>query len=168
MFGDEYTALGRTLDFYMSEDYRHTLSRALSNTVNKLESDITALNLSSNHTCSDTHTQVNSHLTNLSELVIDSELVNDALTRFTASTDIPIVIVVDEMEDVFGKTMPFELVLTLLVAAAFIGVGIYLIVRVVKNNKKKGDGDGGNRYAKDDGNGGGYSGYTNDRNGNFR
>ena len=169
MFGDESTTFGRTMiSSINAETYKYSLSSNLARAVELMELSIKDLGQSSSHSCTENHTQVPSHLTNRSELTLTEATVNDALTRFTASTDIPIVIVVDEMEDVFGKTMPFELVLTLLVAAVFIGVGIYLIVRVVKNNKKKGDGDGGNRYAKDDGNGGGYSGYTNDRSGNFR
>ena len=167
MFGNEHSVLGRALDSSMSSYYKNALPRGIANTVDRLTSEVTSLGLPKSHTCSDTHTGVTSHLTNRSELAIEASIVNDALIRFTEATDIPVVIVVDEMEDVFGRTMPFEYVMILLFGVALLAIGIYLIVRAMKGNKKNG-GDGGNRYTNDGngGNGSGYSsysGYTNNR-----
>ena len=90
--------------------------------------------------------QVESHLTNRTQLALTNATVNDALRSFTENTEIPIVIVVAEMEAVFGKTMPMQYVLTLLLSVIFVGVAIYLIVRAVKasRNRKKGGGSNGN------------------------
>ena len=168
MFGNEYSVLGRALDSSMSINYKNALPRGIANTVDRLTTEVTALGLSKSHTCSDMHTAVTSHLTNRSELTIEASIVNDALQRFTKETDVPMVIVVDEMEDVFGRTMPLEYVMILLFGVALLIIGIYLIVRAVKGNKqnKKNGGDGGNRYTDyngGSGSGSGYSGYTDNR-----
>lgn len=156
MFGDERTELGRAVTGSVSDYYKNSLSRSLANVALELKDDVTALGLTSNHTCTDTRGQVASHLTNLSELSIDASLVDGALEDFTAATGIPLVIVVDEREAAFGRNMPLDYVIVLLVALVFLVVGIVLIVKAVKESKKHGRGgkNGGNDDFSDFGGGG--------------
>ena len=51
------------------------------------------------------------------------------------------VIVVDEMQDVFGKTMPKSSVGVLVIAALLLGLAIFLIVKAVKRKNKNNDDD---------------------------
>lgn len=164
-FGGADSPFGRAMYSSINATYyAYSLDSNLATAMDQMKTRVTALGLPSSYTCTENHGQVTSHLTNRSELSLTESTVNDALVRFTEATDIPVVIVVDEMEDVFGRTMPGEYVVTLLIGVALLALGIYLIVRAVKSNKKK-DGDGGNRYTDNggNGNGSGYSGYTDNR-----
>ena len=52
-------------------------------------------------TCSENHKQVESKLVNYTDFEITEELVNTALKDFTDKTDIPMVIVIEDRNDVF-------------------------------------------------------------------
>lgn len=82
-----------------------------------------------------------SHLINNTDLKLTEKTVNDALASFTEETDIPVVIVVEDMEDVFGKTMPMGDIIVLVVLAGLAVAAIVVIVRTVKNRKKFGGGN---------------------------
>jgi hypothetical protein len=77
-----------------------------------------------------------SHLVNYTDLSLTEETVNDALVSFTEATDIPVVIVVEEMETVFGKNIPAEDMVIMVVLAVLAVVAIVTIVRTVKNRSK--------------------------------
>ena len=77
-----------------------------------------------------------SHLVNYTDLSLTEETVNDALVAFTEETDIPVVIVVEEMEEVFGKNIPLGDLLLVGILIALGVVAIVTIVRTVKNRKK--------------------------------
>lgn len=149
LFGGESSAFGRAVYASVNADYyAYSLDSDLATVVETMQDSVAALGLESYHSCSEVHVDADSHLTNRTSLELTDATVNDALVRFTEATEIPIVIVVDEMEDVFGRTMPMEYVMILLIAVIFMAVGIYMIVRAVKNRKKNGGGNGDteNRY----------------------
>ena len=84
------------------------------------------------------------------------------LSTVQMPTGIPVAIVVDTGENVFGKTMPIMEIIILIALAALAIYAVYLIVRAVKNRKKGGDRDDGNDNGNDnsrDNN----SGWGNDR-----
>ena len=87
-----------------------------------------------------------SHVTNYSSLVINQQTVETALDTFTSVTEIPVVIVVDSMENVFGKTMPFSDIVTILILLGFIALAIYLIVKAVKNRKNNNNNNNNYQY----------------------
>ena len=67
---------------------------------------------------------------------------------------------VEDAEDVFGRTMPASYIVSIIISLIFIGVGIFLIVRIVRM-RRGGGGRGGNS--------GGYynNGYGNGANSAF-
>jgi hypothetical protein len=147
LFGGLYSPFGRAIESSVNAtNYSYSLDTDLARAVEIMEKSVTKLGYTSNFRCKEEHVQVDSHLTNRSQLALTDATVNDALRSFTENTEIPIVIVVAEMEAVFGKTMPMQYVLTLLLSVIFVGVAIYLIVRAVKSsrNRKKGGGSNGN------------------------
>ena len=161
MFGDETTTFGRVVQGSVNREYyKYSLDSNLALVMDQMGTRIENLGLSSSFRTEKENTNPpTSHLTNRSSLSMTEETVNDALTAFTEKTDIPVVIVVDTMENVFGKTIPIGDIITVVILLVLLGVAIYLIVRAMKNRKNNG-GNGGN------GNGGGnynngYNGYNN-------
>ena len=75
-------------------------------------------------------------LRNYTDLGISADTVQPELDDFLAKTDISIAIVVEDAEDVFGKTMPW---VEMILCAALIILGIYVIyssVQSVRYRKK--------------------------------
>lgn len=144
MFGDNYTELGKAMNESVnSTSYKYSLDSNLAVVMEIMADKITALDLESSFKCSESHYEIQSHLTNKSTLSLTESTVNDALAAFTEATGISAVIVVDEMETVFGRTMPGSYVMTILICAVFVGVGVFMIVKFVQEKKRyKDNGDG--------------------------
>ncbi len=146
MFGNDQTAYGRAITSSINaQSYKYSLDSNLARVVEAMEDQITAKNLPSSYKSScdhENHTQVASHLTNKTELPLTEQTVNDALTSFTEATGISVVLVVDDIDDVFERKIPASDIFTLIIATGIIVVAIVIIVRTLK--KKKSGGDGGN------------------------
>ena len=165
MFGDETTTFGRVVQGSVNREYyAYSLDSNLATVMDQMGERIEDLGLESSFRNKKTsQNPPTSHLTNHTSMSLTEETVNDALQAFTEKTDIPAVIVVDTMENVFGKTLPISDIITVILLLAMLGLGIYLIIRALKNRKNNG-GNGGNGN-----NGGGYNGnggYYNNNNNN--
>lgn len=138
MFGDETTTFGRVLlGSVNSEYYAYSLDSNLATAMETMAKHIDQLNLDSSFKTQKDHSNmVESHLTNYTDLSLTKETVDDSLRSFTEDTGIPAVIVVDTMENVFGKTLPLSDIMTILILIALAVVAIVLIVKTVKKNKK--------------------------------
>lgn len=170
MFGGNQTTLGGAmLSNVNQQSYKNSLTRDLSNVINTMEKAVVSKNLDSSFTCKETREEYDSHITNKTSLNISTDVVDAALQSFTEQTDIPIVIVVDEAEDVFGKYMPAETIFTIVIIVVLVAVAIVLIIRGRKRNKNNpnnqnnqnnqngygGGGYGNNNYGGGNGYGGG-------------
>ncbi len=146
MFGDESTAFGQAITSSInSEYYAYSLDSNLATAVDMLEKRINALRLDSSFKKQHSHADSpESHVVNYTDLSITESTVNDALQSFTESTDIPMVIVVETMEAVFGKTLPLSSIVIVVAAIALAVVAVWLIVRAVRNRKNGGNGQNGN------------------------
>lgn len=167
MFGANQTTLGGAmLSNVNQQSYKNSLTRDLSNVIATMETAVINKQLDSSFTCNEVRGEYSSHITNKTDLNISTDIVNDALQRFTDETDIPIVIVVDEAEDVFGKYMPVQTIITLVIIVALVGVAIFLIVRAVRNKNRNGQNGSSNNYNS---RGNNYNnGYNNNHNnGNY-
>lgn len=117
--------------------YKHSLDEDLIRVIETMTRKIDNLGLESSFKKTYSHeNSPASHLENYTDLSMNKGTVDDALEEFTAQTDIPIVLVVEDMEAVFGKTMPAEDVFILLVLGVLAVVAIVAIVRTVKNRDK--------------------------------
>lgn len=160
LFGAEGTALGNGIYAEVPDNYKYSLDSNLANVTDRLASEINRLNLTTNYRCSEDRSNLPSRLVNRSALDLNAETVNLSLTAFTEQTGIPMTIVVDEMEDVFGKEMPFSVIFTLILAGGILILAIVLIVKAVRNRKKGPNQPGGqNGYNGQDGQSGPYNGY---------
>lgn len=155
LFGNERTEFGRAMDANVNvNSYKYSLDTNLAQVVEQMTAVIEQKNLESSFKCKEEHIQVDSHVTNKTDLDITEETVNLALTEFTETTGIPIVLVVDDAEDVFGKTIDSGSIVIVLLSVAMIGFAIYLIVKSARQKREDGDGDGDYRNSRSDRSGG--------------
>lgn len=161
MFGDETTAFGQVvLGSINREYYKYSLSSNLANIMDTMASKIESRNLpSSFRVVNESHNPPTSHLSNYSSLAISEETVNAALVSFTEKTDIPAVIVVDTMENVFGKNIPIGDIIIVIALLALMVLAIVLIVRGIKNRKNNG-GSNNNNNNNNSNNNNNNSGYN--------
>ena len=168
MFGGNQTTLGGAmLSNIDQQSYKNSLTRNLSDVVNTMKKAVVNKGLASPFTCKEEREEYSSHITNKTGLNIDESKVNQALQSFTEETDIPIVIVVDEAEDVFGKYMPADTIFTVVIILALTGVGIFLIVRAYRNKKNNKDGQDQNNNRNNNGYNNGNSNYNTGYNNNY-
>ncbi len=135
LFGDETTAYGNAVFSYVDTGYyAYSLDSALASVIDTMADEIGALGLESSFRAESAGAKADSHFVNKSGLALTASTVDASLDAFTDETGIPTVIVVDTIEDVFGKTMSFGTIYTVLGVFAVIGVVIWLIVRKAKKN----------------------------------
>lgn len=150
LFGADETALGREIQSAVPDNYKYSLSSNLTNVTNRMATHVTGVN--TDYICQESQDGMKSRLVNYSALSLDAETVNMALAAFTEQTGIPMTIVVDEMEDVFGKTIPAGVIITLIIAAVIVIVAIVLVVKAVRARKNGGNAPGGGQQnARQDG-----------------
>ena len=136
LFGNNQTALGRAILANVNQSsYMYSLDSNLAQVVKQMAANIEAQSLASSFTCKEDHVQVRSHLTNKTDLPLTEEAVNEALVDFTEKTGIPMVIVVDDMTDVFGRNMSGGSPLTSVLGVVLIVIVIVLAVYFVKRKK---------------------------------
>lgn len=103
MFG-EYTEYGTYLDEYINDTYyAYSLDTNLAEVIAAMESSITEREFDSSFRTAPASIEgKKSELINYTNFDLTTELVNDFLVSFTENTGIPMVIVVDRAETVFG------------------------------------------------------------------
>ena len=159
MFGNEQTEFGRAIEASVNmNSYKYSLDSNLAQVMSTMSKRISALGLESSYHCDEDHSDVKSHLTNKTSMQLTESTVNSALEEFTEATGIPVVIVVDDIEDVFEKGIPSDTYISILISAVFIFIAVMIIISIVKSRKNnpKNNGNGntntnGNNYG-----GGGY------------
>lgn len=163
MFGDEYSTFGHAIQSSVnSKYYRHSLDSNLAMTMDSMSKTIRTAHLASSFKKAPTvQTPIRSHLTNKTDLPLTEDTVNSALESFTEETGITAVIVVDTMENVFGKHIPAGDIIFFIILLVIAAVSIFMIIRAVKNNKKNNNDKGGT------GNGGYNTNYNNGYNTNY-
>ena len=135
MLGNNQTELGQVMNSCINEaSYKYSLDSNLAQVMGEMADKIEALGLESSFSCTENHIQTTSHLTNYSNLSLTQTTVNDALTAFTDKTGVPAVIVVEDMEDVFGKTMPTGAIIMVVVVAV---IAIALVMGVIRRRREQ-------------------------------
>ncbi len=134
-------AVGRDFDQSMKGTiqnyYANSLDEDLAKVMRTMTRKVSNLNLETSFYDKYSHeNSPESHLMNYTDLAMTEKTVNDALASFTETTGIPVVIVVEDMEVVFGKTLPMESIVMLVILAVLAIVAIVTIVRTVKNRSR--------------------------------
>ncbi len=137
MFGDETTPFGQSILASIPDYYAYSLDSNLATVMNTMSDKIENLGLASSFKKEYSHAKSpESHLVNYTDLSLTEATVNDALVSFTEDTGIPAVIVVEDMETVFGKSLPMGDIVILVILSVLAIVAIVAIVRTVKNRNK--------------------------------
>lgn len=146
MFGDETTEFGIVvLGNINSEYYAYSLDSNLATVVDTMTSHISRLGLESSFKKqSDQSQMAEPQFINNTSLSMTKDTVEDALDNFTATTGIPIVLVVEDMEEVFGKTITSGDMSGIILSLGFIALAIFLIVKALKERKNSNNKDGNN------------------------
>jgi hypothetical protein len=140
LFGSNGTALGNAMNNSINRaNYAYSLDSNLAMVVSQMQTKIQSLGLTDSFTCAERHDQVKSHLTNYTDLDMTQSTVDAALESFTAATGIPMVIVVEEMEEVFGKTVSGSSWFGLVVGGVLLLLGISLAVKAFKRRRQNPD-----------------------------
>lgn len=84
-------------------------------------------------------------------LDFNTKTVQDALDKFTAETGISIVLIVDNEEDVFGKTFPVGTVVIGVISIGAITLAVIWLVKSLKNKKRSPKGSQDNTNYNDPG-----------------
>lgn len=165
LFGNEYTEFGYTvLNTVNSEYYEFSLSSNLADVMSKMADKVVKKGSVPPEGFA---SEGLSKLTNYSSLALNEGTVNNALEEFTAETGIGASIVVEDMEKVFGKSISFADIMTVIIMIALLALIIYLIYKAVrsrKNGGKGGQGGSNGYYQSYNSNGydpNSYNGYTN-------
>ena len=136
-FGGNDTELGRAmLGCVNQNNYKYSIDSNLAQVMEVMTVNVQALGLADSFKCQESHASIPSHLTNKSALSLTASTVDTALAEFTEATGISVVIVVDEMEDVFGRTMPISFVLPLLLLAALLVFAVIGVVKAIQSKNK--------------------------------
>ena len=140
LLGNNDTVLGQTMESSINaSSYKYSLDSDLARTVDTMGKLIGALDLESSFTCTEDHAQVKSHLTNRSSVDMTEDTVNSALQAFTETTGIPIVIVVEDMDEVFGRSGSSGVNVGAIVAIAALVIGVAVIVFTIRRQRGKKD-----------------------------
>lgn len=142
LMGGNDTELGQALsDCVNASSYKYSLDSNLAQAMQIMTKHIKDLGLDSSFTCAEQHSTNLTKFVNNTDLPMTVDTVNGALQDFTAATGIPVVIVVDEAEEVFGAPAAVDtgsggisVVPVLLIVAV-----VVIVVVVVKNRGKRRD-----------------------------
>lgn len=133
MFGNEYTEFGKAVNRYIGSTYHaYSLDKSLASVMDSMTEQIESLKLGSSFEKTPGTGFEKSHLVNYSELSMTESTVNYSLENFTEKTGIPAVIVVDDMQDVFGKTLATYDIVTVII---LIAIAVVIIVKYVKGSR---------------------------------
>lgn len=147
MLGDNDTELGQTMASCINENnYKYSLDANLAAVMTSMAKQIQELGLESSYTCTESHTTVTARLVNDTDIPMTQATVEDALAYFADTTGIPVVVVVEEMEDISGSGQSVTTssgsgtsVFTVLLIVAAIVVVVIVIFNLRK--RKKGEED---------------------------
>lgn len=144
MFGSNNSKLGYAIErsAINSNSYKYSLDSGIASVISTMQGHVESLGLDSSFVCYSDTTSYKSHLTNNTSLDLTESTVNDALDKFTAATGIPVVVVVDYIEEAFPKQLTPSDIFTIFIAAVIIIVAIVMIVKTVKNKQKATEDDG--------------------------
>ena len=138
MFGNEYTEFGREMTGNINSYFEYSLSKNLASVIDGMTDEVVNLGLSSSFIRDNgSPAGYQSHVTNHSSLSVNAETLNRALQDFTKETDIPIVIVIDDIDNVFDRTINGNDIFTIIFAVVMAGVAIYLLVRAFRNKDNR-------------------------------
>ena len=138
---DTRSTLGNSMDRRINpSSYKYSLDSDLAKVVDDMRASLSTVGDS--YTCNEKHSVgVPSKFINKTDMDLTSDTVETALAAFTRETEIPISIVVEDAEEIFGKNISSASIITIVFAALLIAGAVFMIVKSVKQAKEAKNGD---------------------------
>ena len=168
MFGSNGTKLGNAIasSAINSSSYKFSLDSGIAAVMSDMQEHVEALGLEHNLTCQHDYSSFESHMVNNTSLSVTPNTVNPALVSFTQATGIPVVVVIEDADEILPKNFDY---FSVFIALIFIVIAIVLIVKALKSRKIKNEDDGSYKNNNNDYNNGNYNNgnYNNNNNGGY-
>lgn len=163
MFGSNGTEFGNAIasSAINSSSYKFSLDSGIAAVMDDMTGLIVNLQLEDNLTCKKEYKDFESHMVNKTELAVTPNTVNPALVRFTEATGIPVVVVIEDAEEILPQDFDY---FSVFIAVIFIVIAIVLIVKAVSESRKaKNAKEDDGSYKNNNNNNGNYNdnGYNN-------
>ncbi len=141
MFGARGTKFGNAIESSAinSGSYKYSLDSGIAAVMRKMEQHVTALHLDNNLTCKHDYKDFDSRLVNKTDMDITPSTVDAALKDFTKATGIPVIVVVEDADEILPKYFDW---FSVIFAVILIVIAVVLIVKALKNRPKKQEDDG--------------------------
>ena len=148
MLGGNSTVLGSAMEQYINKSsYQYSLDTNLAFVVDYMSEAIRRQNVDFSKLQERDHSGVRSYLKNETGIEMNADVVNAELEEFTEATGVPVVIVVEEAEDAFGRTIRKTSIITVCFSLILMGVAVFFIVKRVKQRRRtKQDNEGRDGY----------------------
>lgn len=140
MLGDNDTELGQAMLSSIGEYYEYSLDSDLARVISTMQTQIMDLQLESSFTCGEKRVPAMG-LVNRTDLPLTADTVEDALAAFVDATGISTIVVVADMEDVFGSSVSASSS-GISVAGIALIVAVVVIIVVVMVNRVRNKDDG--------------------------
>ena len=130
MLGNNDTELGQAMSQNINmSSYKYSLDSNLAQVMRSLTSQIQALGLESAFTCTESRGEFKCSVVNNTALDLTESTLTDALIVFAEATGIPTVLVVEDAEAVFGKSMPVTSIIFVVIVVALIVLVVWNLFR---------------------------------------
>lgn len=141
MFGSNGTEFGNAIasSAINSSSYKFSLDSGIAAVMSEMEERVVKLGLENNLTCKHEYPTFESHMVNKTELKVTPGTVNPALVSFTEATGIPVIVVIEDADEILPQNFDY---MSVFIAIVFIVIAIVLIVNALKNRKPKEEDDG--------------------------
>ena len=160
MFGSNGSKFGDAIasSAINSSSYKFSLDSGIAAVMDEMTEHIVALQLEENLTCKNEYSTFESYMVNKTDLAVTPGTVNPALISFTEQTGIPVVVVIEDAEEILPQNFDY---FSVMVAAIFIVIAVILIVKAVKSRKSSNDDDGSYKGSQSQNNGYNNNNYNN-------
>lgn len=153
---DTRSTLGHSMSGRInSSSYKYSLDSDLAKVVDDMRSALSSV--SDSYTCKEKHSaDVPSKFINKTDMTLNTDTVETALSAFTEETNIPISIVVEDAEEILGRKISTSSIITIVFAVILIAVAVIMVVKSSKRAKEAKNADwydnatGGSNRSNDD------------------
>lgn len=162
MFGASGTELGNAIESSAinSSSYKFSLDSGIAAVMSDMEQHIVSLDREHNLTCKREYTDFESHMVNNTTLAVTPNTVNPALVSFTEATGIPVVVVIEDADEILPKDFDY---MSVIIAIIFIVIAVVLIVKAVSASRKSKNEDDGSYKNNNNNDNYNNNGYNNDQ-----
>ena len=125
-FGNNESSFGKAVLSSIDDKYASSFGGDIAAVMDIMKDKIATLEISSSFKTADTVPDISvSKVVNYSPLTFSEEAVNDAIEGFSTSTGIPVVVIVDSIENVFERQLPYKDFLIMFVLLCIVAFCIY-------------------------------------------